>query len=83
MTRQLRAEAPVIPTCAALSCKTYTRHCEKDVKYFRWLGAMGVVSRDDTLAVLDEVTKALAPMQFKPRAAKAGSAEARPWRTAS
>ena len=39
--------------------------CEKDAEHFRRLGAIGVAPRRDTLAVLDQVTKTLAPMQFK------------------
>jgi len=41
---------------------------EKDAEYFRTLGAIGVVSKLDPVAVLDQVTKALAPMQFKAKA---------------
>ena len=69
-------------TCPTVLVLRTTVH-EKDVKYFRSLGAIGVVSSGDPLAVLDEVTKALAPVQFKPRAAKAGLAQAHPWRRAS
>jgi len=39
--------------------------CEKDAEYFRSLGAIGVVPKRDPLAVLEKVTKILAPMQFK------------------
>jgi DNA-binding response OmpR family regulator len=42
---------------------------ERDVKYFRSLGAIGVVPKLDSLAVLDEVINALAPTQFKGKAA--------------
>jgi DNA-binding response OmpR family regulator len=49
---------------------------EKDAEYFRTLGAIGVVSKLDPVAVLDQVTKALAPMQFKAKA-KIGLIEAR------
>jgi len=56
---------------------------EKDAEYFRRLGAIGVVPKRDPLAVLDQVTKALAPMQFKAKAAKIGLIEARSLRAAS
>ena len=42
---------------------------EKDTECFRRLGAIGVVPKQEPLAVLDQVTKALAPMQFKKQAA--------------
>jgi len=57
--------------------------CEKDVDYFRRLGAIGVVRKRDPLAVLDQITKALPSKQFKPSAAKTGLVEARSWRAAS
>jgi DNA-binding NtrC family response regulator len=41
---------------------------EKAAECFRRLGVIGVVSRLDPVAVLDQVTKALAPMQFKAKA---------------
>jgi DNA-binding response OmpR family regulator len=41
---------------------------EKDAEYFRRLGAIGVVQKGDPLAVLDQVTKTLAPTQFKAKA---------------
>jgi DNA-binding response OmpR family regulator len=56
---------------------------EENADYFRRLGAIGVVLKRDSLAVLDQVTKALAPMQFKARSAKAGLVEARSLRAAS
>ena len=56
---------------------------EKEVQYFRRLGAIGVVSKLDPLAVLDQVTKAVAPMRFKVSSAQAGSVEARSLRAAS
>jgi DNA-binding response OmpR family regulator len=46
---------------------------EKDSEHFRWLGAVGVVAKADAPAVLDQVTKILAPVQFRTRSAKAGS----------
>jgi len=57
--------------------------CEKDAEHFRRLGAIGVAPKRDTLAVLDQVTKTLAPMQFKAKSAKAGFVEARSLRAAS
>ena len=42
---------------------------ERDVEYFRRLGAIGVVPKLDSLAVLDQVINALAPTQFKGQAA--------------
>ncbi len=44
---------------------------EKDAEYFRRLGAVGVIPKRDPLAVLEQVTKALAPLQFKAKAANA------------
>ncbi len=38
---------------------------EKDVEYFYRLGALGVVPKLDSLAVLEQVTNAFAPTQFK------------------
>ena len=35
---------------------------ENDVKYFHRLGAIGVISKRDPLAVLDQVVKALTPL---------------------
>ena len=52
----------------------------KDAEYFRSLGAIGVVPKRDSLAVLEQVTKVLAPMQFKAKSAKAGLVEARSYR---
>ena len=56
---------------------------EKDSEYFRRLGAIGMASKRDPLAVLEHVTKALAPIQPKVKAAKAGSSETHAWRAAS
>src|SRR5271165_3310217 len=56
---------------------------EKDAEYFRRLGAIGVVPKRNPLAVLEHVTKALAPIQPKVKAAKAGSRETHAWRAAS
>ncbi len=56
---------------------------DKDPDYFRSLGAIGVVPKRAPLAVLEQVTKTLAPMQFKTRSAKVGLVEARSWRAAS
>lgn len=55
---------------------------EKDAEGFRRRGAIGVVPKLDPRAVLDEVTKTLAPMHFK---AKAGASliEGRSLRAAS
>lgn len=55
---------------------------EKDAEHFRRLGATGVVLKRDSLVVLDQVTKALAPMQFKATTAKTGLIEAPSWRAA-
>jgi DNA-binding response OmpR family regulator len=44
---------------------------ERDSEYFRQLGAVGVVPRRDRFAVLEQVTKALAPTQFDAKAAEA------------
>jgi CheY-like chemotaxis protein len=56
---------------------------ETDIQRFREFGAINVVAKRDFLAVLEEVTKALAPMPFKVAPAKAGRAIARSWRAAS
>jgi DNA-binding response OmpR family regulator len=42
---------------------------EKDAEHFRRLGAVGVIAKRDPLAVLERVTKALAPIQFNAKAA--------------
>jgi DNA-binding response OmpR family regulator len=44
---------------------------EKDAEYFRRLGAAAVVAKRDPLAVLEQAIKALAPIQFEPKAAEA------------
>jgi DNA-binding response OmpR family regulator len=54
---------------------------ENDGECFRRLGAIGVVPKLDLLVVLDQVTKALAPMQFKAKTAT-GLIEARVLRAA-
>ena len=46
---------------------------EKDAEHFRWLGAIGVVPKCDPSAVFDQVTKILAPVQFKAKSANANS----------
>jgi DNA-binding response OmpR family regulator len=56
---------------------------EKDAEYFRRLGAVAVVPKRDALAVLEQVTRALAPVQLKTRAAKADLTDACAWRAAS
>ena len=56
---------------------------EKDAEYFRRLGAIGVVPKRNPPAVLEQVTKALAPIQFKAKGAKAGATETGEWRAAS
>ena len=55
---------------------------EKDAERFRRLGAIGVVPKLDVSAVLDQVTKTLATMQFKAKAAT-GLIEGRSLRAAS
>ena len=55
---------------------------EKDAECFRRLGAIGVALKHDSIAVLDQVTKALAPMQFKASNSKTGSIDARSLRAA-
>jgi DNA-binding response OmpR family regulator len=55
----------------------------KDAEYFRRLGAIGVVTKRDALAVLEHVTRALAPVQLKGNAAKIGLSAAHAWRAAS
>lgn len=56
---------------------------EKDAEYFRRLGAIGLVPKRDPLAVLEQVTRTLAIMPSKAKAATAGSAEFRTLRAAS
>lgn len=46
---------------------------EKDAEHFRSLGAIGVVPKRDPSAVFAQVTKILAPVQFKATTAKAES----------
>jgi CheY-like chemotaxis protein len=55
---------------------------ETDTKYFRELGAVGVVSKRNLFAVLEQVIRVLATLLFEPASAKACLAEARPWRAA-
>lgn len=56
---------------------------EKDAECFRRLGAIGVAPKRDTLAVLEHVTRALAPIRFRAKTAKAGLTETRAFRAAS
>lgn len=56
---------------------------ENGIEDFLGLGAIGVVPRRDPLAVLEQVTRALAPMLFRATSPKSGLAEARSWRAAS
>jgi DNA-binding response OmpR family regulator len=56
-------------SCPSLILRGIVR--TKDIEYFRGLGAIGVVAKRDPLAVLEQVTKALTPMLFKARPAKA------------
>ena len=56
---------------------------EKDVEYFRRLGAIGAVPKRDAPAVLDLVTRQLAPIQFKAKVVEAGLPVAHSWRAAS
>jgi DNA-binding response OmpR family regulator len=55
---------------------------EKDAEYFRRLGAIAVVPKRDPLAVLEQVTRALAPARLKANAAKARVTETRAFRAA-
>ena len=56
---------------------------EKDAAYFRRLGAIGVVPKRDPLAVLERVTKVLAPVQLTTSAPKAALSDALALRAAS
>jgi DNA-binding response OmpR family regulator len=56
---------------------------EKDAEYFRRLGAIGVVPKRDAQAVLEHVTRVLAPVQLKGNATKFGLTAAHAWRAAS
>lgn len=56
---------------------------EKDTEYFHRLGAIGVVPKREPFAVLEQVTKALAPIQLKVNAADTGLTEGRARRAAS
>jgi DNA-binding response OmpR family regulator len=56
---------------------------ERDAEYFCRLGAIGVVPKRDTFTVLEQVTRALATMPSKAKAATAGLAEVRSLRAAS
>ena len=42
---------------------------EEDAEYFRRLGALAVIPKRDPRAVLEQVTKALAPIQFNTNSA--------------
>jgi DNA-binding response OmpR family regulator len=56
---------------------------EKDAEYFRRLGAIGVVPKRDAQAVLEHVTRVLAPVQLKGNGAKVGLTAAHACRAAS
>jgi DNA-binding response OmpR family regulator len=56
---------------------------EKDAEYFRRLGAAGVVPKRDPVAVLEQVTRTLAPIQFATNAANTRVTASRAWRAAS
>ena len=72
----LRGSCPPVFILMAISS-------EKDREYFRRFGATAVVSKRDPLAVLDQVTKALAPIRFKATTDKTRLPEPHVWRTAS
>jgi DNA-binding response OmpR family regulator len=55
----------------------------RDTEYFRRLGAVGVIPKRDPIAVLEQVTRALATMQLKAKAARAELAGVRSLRAAS
>ena len=56
---------------------------EKDAECFRRLGAFGVAPKRDPFAVLEQVTKVLAPIPFKGKEANAGAIESRTLQAAS
>ena len=56
---------------------------EKDAECFRRLGAIGVAPKRDPFAVLEHVTKALGPIQFQAKQAKADAIESRTLQAAS
>ena len=56
---------------------------EKDAECFRRLGAIGVAPKRDPFAVLEQVTMALAPIQFQAKQAKTGAIESRTLQAAS
>ena len=56
---------------------------ENDAEYFCQHGAIGVVPKRDPVTVLDQVTKALAPIQLQVNAVKADLTDARASRVAS
>jgi DNA-binding response OmpR family regulator len=56
---------------------------EKDAEYFRRLGAIGVVPKRDPVAVMEQVTKTLAPIQFATNTAYTQVTATRAWRAAS
>ena len=69
-------------TCPAVLI--LSRICgEKDAESFRRLGAIGVAPKRDPFAVLEQVTKALAAIQFQAKQAKAGATESRSLQAAS
>lgn len=49
---------------------------EKDIEYFRGLGAIDVVPKREPLVVLEQVARALSAMRFEATPEKAGSAHA-------
>ena len=56
---------------------------KKDAEYFRRLGVIAVVAKRDTVAVLEQVTRALAAIQWKVNVAKIGVTDTSTWRAAS
>ena len=56
---------------------------DKDLGFFRTLGAIGVVPKRDIMVVLERAMKAMAPMRFDVSADKDCSARTRTWRAAS
>jgi DNA-binding response OmpR family regulator len=56
--------------------------CERDIEYFAWRGAMGVILKGDPLTVVDHVAKALDSLQFKAKSVRAGLLKNSPWRAA-
>jgi hypothetical protein len=85
---------PEIDAAALMQDLSYVGNCppvlilravirDKDLDFFRTLGAIGVVPQQDISSVLERATKAFAPMLFNVSTDKPCSARIQAWRAAS